>query len=316
MHGPPGTRAKLGAHGLARRLAIGGAGGVGNLSTLIGHPATNFQFQDVLAQIGLGYFFLFLLWNRSAAVQFGAALAILVADWMLFYFYPLPPAGFDYASVGVPGDWQHLTGIAAHWDMNTNTAAAFDRWWMNLFPRESPWIGGPGGYQTLNFIPALATMIFGLLAGRLLQGPLSPWRKVAWLVVAGLAGLALGWGLNRLGICPLVKRIWTPSWVLFSTGWVLLALAGFYVVINILGFRRWTFPLVVVGMNSILIYVMSQLLPDWFVGRLRTHLGDGFFTLWGLVPAAYASLVSGIAILTIMWLVCYWCYRQKVFIRV
>ncbi len=162
-------------------------------------PRTNFMFEDVLTQIGLGYFFLFLLWDKRPAVQFGAAIAILAADWLLFYAYPVPPADFDYASVGVPADWQHLTGIAAHWDMNTNAAAAFDRWWMNLFPRESPFVGGPGGYQTLNFIPALATMIFGLLAGRLLQSGLSPWRKVLWLVVGGVVGVALGWGLAEVG---------------------------------------------------------------------------------------------------------------------
>jgi heparan-alpha-glucosaminide N-acetyltransferase len=279
-------------------------------------PRTNFMFEDVLTQIGLGYFFLFLLWDKRPSVQMGAAIAILVADWLMFYAYPVPPEGFDYASVGVPAKWEHLTGIAAHWDMNTNVANAFDQWWMNLFPRDSVYINSSGGYQTLNFIPALATMIFGLLAGRLLQSGLPPWRKVLWLVVGGVAGVALGWGLAESGLCPIVKRIWTPSWTLFSTGLVLMALAFFYAVVDILGFRRWTFPFIVVGMNSILIYCMAELLPGWFIGRLQTHLGNGFFTLWGYVPDAYSPLVRGTAILAIMWLVCYWCYRQKIFVRI
>ena len=134
--------------------------------------------------------------------------------------------------------------------------------------------------------------------------------------MAGLVGLALGWGLSAAGLCPLVKRIWTPSWTLFSTGWVLLALAGFYAIVDILGFRRWTFPFVVVGMNSILIYVMAELLPNWFLGRLQTHLGVGFHTLWGIVPDVYSPLVRGVAILLVMWLICYGCYRQKIFIRI
>jgi heparan-alpha-glucosaminide N-acetyltransferase len=279
-------------------------------------PRTNFMFTDVLAQIGLGYFFLFLLWTRPPAVQLGVALALLVGDWLLFYAYAVPAADFDYASVGVPADWQHLTGIEAHWDMSTNVATAFDQWWMNLFPRDSVYTNSPGGYQTLNFIPALVTMIFGLLAGGLLKGEQSAWRKFGWLVLAGLVSLGLGWGLAQSGLCPLVKRIWTPSWTLFSTGWVLLALAGFFAVVDILGFRRWTFPFVVVGMNSILIYVMAELMPGWFVSRLHTHFGDNFFTLWGLAPGDYSPLVQGVAVLMIMWLVCYWCYRQKVFIRI
>ena len=279
-------------------------------------PQTNFMFEDVLTQIGLGYFFLFMLWNHSPWVQITAAVVLLAGDWAMFYFYPLPPEGFDFASVNLPADWPHLSGMAAHWDKNTNVAAAFDRWFMNLFPRESTFVASPGGYQTLNFIPSLATMIFGMLAGELLQSGQSAWRKFGWLVLAGVIGIGAGWGLDYWGLCPLVKRIWTPSWTLFSTGWVLLTLASFYAVVDILGFRRWTFPFVVVGMNSILIYVMAELLPGWFLGRLQTHLGTRVVTLWGLVPDIYSPLVQGVAILTIMWLVCYWCYREKIFVRI
>ena len=193
----------------------------------------------------------------------------------------------------MPANWPHLTGIAAHWDKNTNVAAAFDRWWMNLFPRETPYIASPGGYQTLNFIPALATMIFGLLAGELLQSGQAPGGSSAGWSLAGLIGLALGWGFDHWGICPLVKRIWTPSWTLFSTGWVLLTLAGFYAVVDILGFRRWTFPFVVVGMNSILIYVMAELLARLVRSAGCERTWGEVFTLWGLVPAVYSPLVRG-----------------------
>jgi predicted acyltransferase len=279
-------------------------------------PQTNFMFEDVLTQIGLGYFFLFMLWNHSPWVQIAAAVALLAGDWLMFYSWHLPPEGFDYETVGLPADWPHLSGLAAHWDKNTNIAADFDRWFMNKFPREAPFVASPGGYQTLNFIPSLATMIFGLLAGELLQSGQSAWRKFGWLVLAGAAAVGAGWALDHWGLCPIVKRIWTPSWTLFSVGWVLLTLASFYAVVDILGFRRWTFPFIVVGMNSILIYVMAELLDNWFLGRVRTHFGTEVFTLWGLVPAIYTPLVQGISLLVIMWLVCFWCYRQKIFIRI
>ena len=129
-------------------------------------PQTYFTFEDVLTQIGLGYPILFLLaWTR-ARWQAVAAAAILVGYWAAFALYPLPPPGFDWPSVGVPADWpHHLTGFAAHWDKNTNLAQAADVWFLNLFPREKPFVFNGGGYLTLNFVPSLATMIFGLLAG-------------------------------------------------------------------------------------------------------------------------------------------------------
>jgi len=127
-------------------------------------------------------------------------------------------------------------------DKNTNAAAAFDRWFLNLFPRKEPFRFEGSGYPTLNFIPSLATMVFGLLAGGLLRSDKSGAKKFATLVGCGIAALALGWGLEAAGICPIVKVIWTPSWAIYSTGWTLLLLAAFYGVIDLAGLRRWPSP--------------------------------------------------------------------------
>lgn len=274
---------------------------------------TNYTFVNVLTQIGLGYVFLFLLWNRPPAVQFTAAIAVLVGYWALFAAYPLPPADFDYQAVGVPADWPLLSGFAAHWNMNANAAADFDVWFLNLFPRSEPFAFNSGGYQTLNFIPSLATMIFGLLVGELMRGDRAPGRKLSWLVAAGLAGLAVGSALHATNLSPLVKRIWTPSWAIYSTGWCCLILAGFYAVIDIGGLRRWAFPLTVVGMNSIAMYMMSQLLKPWTRSTLQTHLGKEYTEVFG---EAYAPIVEPAAVVLVLWLFCYWLYRQKVFFRI
>src|SRR5215217_7448135 len=178
-----------------------------------GRPITYFTFEDVLTQIGLGYVFLFLLAHASPRVQWGSAAAILFATWLAFVLYPLPPAGFDTALVGVPADWpHHLQGFAAHWDKNTNFANRADQWFLNLFPRETPFVYNRGGYVTLSFVPSLATMIFGLLAGELLRGASPAREKVRGLLVYGAAGVAIGAALQYVGVSPLVKRIWTPSW--------------------------------------------------------------------------------------------------------
>ncbi len=119
--------------------------------------------------------------------------------------------------------------------------------------------------------------------------------------------------LDAAGICPLVKRIWTPSWTIFSTGWVLLMLAAFYGLIDILGWRRWTWPLVVVGMNSIVIYCLSELLAPWIAATLKTHFGQHLFDLFG---QNYAPITESVFVLLVLWLICAWMYRQRIFVRI
>src|SRR5439155_2403557 len=127
---------------------------------------TDCSFTNLLSQVGLVYPFLFLLAFARPRIQWLTAVGILFAYWAIFAFYPLPGPGFDWKAVGIPDNWPHLTGFAAHWEKNANPAAAFDYWLLNLFPRESPFTFQSGGYETLNFIPSLATMLFGLMAGQ------------------------------------------------------------------------------------------------------------------------------------------------------
>ncbi|MBK9138961.1 MAG: DUF5009 domain-containing protein [Verrucomicrobia bacterium] len=275
---------------------------------------TNWTFEDTLTQIGLGYGILFLLGLRPVRDQWLAFVAVLVGYWLLFALYPLPGPGFDWERAGVRPDWEHaLTGFAAHWNKNTNPAWAFDTWFLNLFPRSSPFTHNGGGYATLSFIPTLATMILGLIAGGMLRSDRPAMKKVWWLAGAGGLALVAGWMLGAIGICPVVKRIWTPSWVLFSGGWCLLLLAAFYLVIEVYARRGWSFPLVVVGMNSIAAYCIAHLFEGFIGKNLKTHLGPNFFKLFG---DAYERFFHGAAVLVVMWLILYWMYRRKIFLRI
>jgi predicted acyltransferase len=279
-----------------------------------GSNQTNWTFEDTLSQIGLGYGFLFLLGFRPVRDQWIGFAVLLVGYWLWFALYPLPGPDFDWQKTGTTADWKHaVTGFAAHWNLNTNPAWAFDTWFLNLFPRQSPFTHNGGGYSTLSFLPTLATMILGLIAGGILKSDRPAAAKIRWLLVAGGIGLAAGWTLGALGLCPVVKKIWTPSWVLFSGGWCLLLLAGFYGLIDVAGRKGWSFPLVVVGMNSIAAYCIAHLF-DTFIGKnLKTHLGQEFFALFG---PAYERLFHGAAILAVMWLILYWMYRRRLFLRI
>ena len=277
-------------------------------------PQTYFTFEDTLTQIGLGYTFLFVLALFSTRVQWVALAVLLAGYWAAFAFYPAPGPDFDFTKVGVPATWHHHPlAFASHWDKNSNLAWAVDTWFLNLFPRARPFLYNGGGYATLSFIPTLGTMILGLLAGGVLMRSWAGWSKVLWLAGAGVLGLVAGWGLGELGICPVVKRIWTPSWVLYSGGFCFLFLAGFYAVLDLLGVRFWAFPLQVIGMNSIAAYCMKELLEDFIRQSLRIHLGGRVFQVFG---AAYAPLVQGATIFLVLWLILFWMYRRKLFLKI
>jgi predicted acyltransferase len=314
---------------------------------------TNWLFTNVLAQIGLGYTFLFLLAWLRPRWQIAAAVAILVLYWGAFAAYPKPAADVsdaELARIKLPrAEWDRLHGFELHWAKSHNLAAAFDRWFLNRFHRadDKPFTDEEGGYQTLNFVPSLATMIFGLLAGGLLRCGGSPGAKFGILVATGVAGLAIGWALGLLGICPVVKRIWTPSWAIFSAGWALLALAAFYLVIDLLRLRAWSLPLVVVGMNSIAVYCISMTLKPWFrEAVMKRHFGEHVFVtacaacpwlrdelLFLLFPqgavqpyfgahtyqvtgSVYAPMLEAGLFLLFCWLVAWWLYRQKAFLKI
>lgn len=280
----------------------------------IRRPQTYYTFEDTLTQIGLGYTFLFLIGLRSLKVQWTALAMLLVGYWAAFALFPVPAPDFDTTKVGVPADWPHkLAGFTAHWNKNTNLAWAFDTWFLNLFPREKPFQFSPGGYATLSFIPTLGTMILGLIAGGWLRSNWSEQKKATRLAIAGVICLALGWLLNATGLCPNVKRIWTPSWTIFSAGWCFLFLAAFYTVIDWKHWKAWAFPLVVIGMNSIAAYTMDWLFIGFIRDALNRHLGADFFQLLG---ASYEPLFRGAAILLVLWLILYWMYRRKLFLKI
>jgi heparan-alpha-glucosaminide N-acetyltransferase len=250
-------------------------------------PQTYFTFEDTLTQIGLGYPFLFLLGFRPPRWQWIALGVLLFGYWLAWALYPLPGPEF---------------GFLAHWNKETNLGNHFDRWFLNLFPRVTPFAANSGGYLTLSFIPTLGTMILGLVAGRWLkaQAPAVPIKK---MLLAAAALLASGLLLHFAGICPIVKRIWTPSWTLFSGGLCFLFLAGFSWVIDVKGYRKWAFPLIVIGMNSMAAYLMAHLFEGFFADSLRIHFRVTGFERGPLILLCY-------------WLMLFWMYRRKVFLKV
>lgn len=316
-----------------------------------GKEQTNFLFTNVLAQIGLGYTIVFLI-GRNPYFQFLAALAIICGSWYAFDRHPLPTQA-QLAEWNLPADWEKfpLDSPAARWNPHTNFAAECDRRLLNRFPRSQPFVYERGGYQTLNFVPSIATMVFGAMVGTLLRGGSSARGKFNWLLGSGFLCLVVAMGLDHtiwpdwlngaiqwtagwFGAasesvyfldrnwtqCPIVKRIWTPTWAVFSTGWTLLFLAGFFYLIELRNKRGWAFPLVVVGMNSITIYLLAQLVKPWIWRTIKTHCG---YVLHAIevyrdqsIDTTFLPMVEQCSVLIVLWLVCYWLYRKNIFLRI
>lgn len=267
---------------------------------------------NVLCQIGLATPLVFLCWNRPWRVQTSAAAALLVVTWGAFAIHPLPTP-VDFHKVDMPKDWPRERGFEQHWDKYTNFAADVDCVLLNQVPRAAVYSLNPGGYQTLNFVPSAVTMILGLCAARGLSTSESKWRKAVKLLAAGAACVAAGWLWDASGTCPIVKRIWTPSWTLFSGGLCLAALAG---LVALLDGREstpgWTLPFVVAGSNSILLYVLS--LYQWAGVALIEKAGlGGIFRVAGEsgVPMLQAIIYGSAC-----WLICYVLYRHRCFFRI
>jgi predicted acyltransferase len=278
------SEGKLFAHALWRSFLLIA---LGIFLRSSGRPMTNYTFEDTLTQIGLGYPFLFLLGWRPPKWAWVALGVILTGYWLAWATYPVPDP----------------------WAKNNNFGHFFDVWFLNLFPRVKPFEANGGGYLTLSFIPTLGTMILGLIAGRWLREE----THLRQFLLAAAGCIAGGVLLHFTGLCPIVKRIWTPAWVLFSGGLCFLFLAAFHWVMETKGYKRWAFPLLVIGMNSIAAYMIAHLFDGFLVSSFKTHLGEHFFAFFhpGLEP-----FFLGAAVLFSFWLMLYWMYRRKLFLRI
>jgi heparan-alpha-glucosaminide N-acetyltransferase len=305
-----GTFGKMWAHAIWRSFLLVA---LGVFLRSMNSTQTYFTFEDTLSQIGLGYPLLFLLGFRPPRWAWIALGTLLTGYWLAWALYPAAGPGFNWQSVGVPANWSHFYhGFAAHWNKNANLGNAFDQWFLNLFPRSHPFVYNDGGYLTLSFIPTLGTMILGLVAGRWIRAS-APRIPMQRLLIAGVVGVASGLLLHFTGICPIVKRIWTPSWTLFSGGVCFLLVAAFCWVIEIKGYRKWAFPLVVIGMNSIAAYLIAHLCERFVFSSFRINLGSNTFKILG---AGLEPLLLGLAVLSTYWLMLFWMYRRKIFLRI
>ena len=215
--------------------------------------------------------------------QIGISAALLILYWVIMALIPVPGYG---------------SGI---YNPDINLALYVDNALLGHFQEGDGWT-----YiiTSINFIPSI---MLGVFAGNILQSGWDEMKKARMLGLIGICCIVTGriWGIWF----PIIHHLTTSSLVLYGAGWSFLLLSLFYLVIDVWGFKKWSFPFVVIGMNAITVYVATHLfdftkIGDVFVGGLAKYLGSWF------------QFVQALAALAIVWLILYWMYRKKTFIKI
>lgn len=248
------------------------------------------ELWNVLAQLSVTIFIAYAIIKLKVRWQLLISLALLLATDLLYRFFPVE--GFNRPFV-----------------MNENFGS-----WVDLLLMGK--LNNGGGWVAISCIPTAAHTIWGVVAGRLLRSAAHSKRsKLKQMCLWGAALLVIGYGLDVSGISPIIKRICTTSFILVSGGWTILALAFSYWLIDVKGKVKIVMPFAIVGMNSILIYMLTQTVGvQWFNGFVGIFAG-GFAGLLGFsehIQAASTALTA----LGLEWWLCYYLYKKGIFLKI
>ncbi|MBR6171464.1 MAG: DUF5009 domain-containing protein [Bacteroidaceae bacterium] len=267
----------------------------GNLLAL--DPHRIYLFTNTLQAIAVGYFFSAIIYlHTSWKTQIGIAAGLLLAFW----------GAMEFITIGGYGGGDYTP--------NGNLAEGIDNFVLGRFRDTAQVIDGEvvveASYtytwilSSLNFV---VTVLSGVLAGEALKSGRNKYTKVSLLLIAGVAMVALGWTWDF--VHPVIKHIWTGSMVLVSSGYCFLLMGIFYLWIDCLGYNKHLTLLKVYGMNSITAYVVSHVIS------LRSISKSLFFGLEQYVGDYYGFIIQ-LSNVTILFLILYILYRNKIFLRV
>lgn len=244
-----------------------------------------FELWNVLTQLSFTILVTFFLLKKSWKIQLGVSIALLALTEVLYRWY----------NPEVP--YEHGTNFGNYIDMILMGKI------------------NNGGWVAINCIPTAAHTIWGAICGNILLSKKPAKETIRIFVVAGIIGLLLGYGLDLMGITPIIKRISTSSFALASGGWALLALAFSYWLIDVKKYQSKAFPFIIVGMNSIFIYLFAEILGHrWLNGTI------GIFTTGFLEPIGLGEhaiqIITAFCTLAAMWGLCFFLYRKKIFFKI
>lgn len=246
----------------------------------------------------------FELWDVLTQLSFTTLVAFLIFRWsytnqILFSFGLLLLTEILYRFVNVPGFDQPFTD-------QHNFGNYVDLILMNKI--------NSGGWVAINCIPTAAHTIWGVLAGKLLLSNKPGDVKIKWLAISGVAGLIIGFAMD-VTITPIIKRIATSSFTLASGGWCLLGLALFYWWIDIKDHKKHLDFFVIVGMNSLFIYLFFEIVGNrWFTDYIGA-ISNGLMGMIN-VPHTLMVIITSLVIFALEWILCRFLYKKGIFFKV
>jgi predicted acyltransferase len=246
-----------------------------------------FRFQNVLAQLSVTYLVAFLIMNWKTKYQIIFTLIILLLIDLAYRFFPVE--GFNHP-------WVNYENLGA---------------WVNLkiegVNHRTPW-------ATLNFVSTTAHTVWGVLCGKLLMSYKPVKNKILTLAIAGVTALIVGYSLDLLNITPIIKKIATVSFVFASAGWTILALTFCYWLIDVMKlFTKGARFFIIVGMNSIFIYLFFELRGAGFLSKIANPFSNLIFSRCGELTVA---MITSLMVWAAMWYMCYFLYKKNVFIKI
>jgi len=246
-----------------------------------------FRFQNVLAQLSVTYIVAFLIRNKSFKFQLIFTLIILLVIDLAYRFFPVE--GFNHP-------WVNFENLGA---------------WVN---NKIEGVDKASTWATLNVVSTTAHTVWGVLCGKLLMSDKPAKYKISALLIAGVSSLIIGYSLDLLNITPIIKKIATISFVFASGGWTILALAFCYWLIDIRKlFTKGSRFFIIVGMNSIFIYLFFEIGGASFISRMITPFSKLFFS-WG--GEMTVKIITSLGVWAALWYLCYWLYKNKLFIKI
>jgi predicted acyltransferase len=253
--------------------------------TAAGHLV--FRLQNVLAQLSVTYLVAFLIRNKSFKFQLIFTLIILLLIDLAYRFFPVE--GFNHP-------WVNFENLGAWFN---NKIEGVDK--------ASEW-------ATLNFVSTTAHTVWGVLCGKLLMSDKPASKKIQILIIAGVSALVIGYSLDLLNVTPIIKKIATSSFVLASGGWTILALCFSYWLIDTKKlFSGGSRFFIIVGMNSIFIYLFFSIGGAGLISKIITPFSRLLFS-WG--GELTVGVIASLAVWAALWYLCYWLYKNKLFIKI
>ena len=248
----------------------------------------NLRYAGVLQRIALCYGMASVLFlNLKLRGQVAAIFSILLGYWAVLALVPVPG--------GTAGDFTKEGNLGGYLDRNFLPGKIMDEYY-----------GFGDNEGLLSTIPAIATVLLGVLAGQWLKSARTGWTKSAGLLACGILCVIVGtlWGQKF----PIIKNLWTSSFVLVAGGWSLLLLCFFYTVIDVLRWQKWSFFWIVIGMNAITIFIAPRFID---FSKIATFFLSGTAELSG----DWSSVVLTVGSLSAKWMFLYYLYRNRIFLR-